>query len=53
VLRTDDGVVVKRLNKGEDGTWRLQSDHPSWSPVPWTESCKTIGEVRWMARNLG
>ena len=53
VLRTDDGVVVKRLDKGEDGTWRLQSDHPSWSTVPWTESCKTIGEVRWMARNLG
>ena len=53
VLRTDDGVVVKRLTKSEDGAWHLQSDHPSWSPVPWTEACETIGEVRWMARNLG
>ena len=53
VLCTDDGVVVKRLDKGEDGKWRLQSDHPSWSPVPWTNSCETIGEVRWMARELG
>lgn len=53
VLRTDDGVVVKRLNKGEDGAWRLESDHPSWSPAPWTEACEIIGEVRWMASNLG
>ena len=53
VMRTDDGVVVKRLHQGEDGAWHLQSDHPSWSPVPWTEACETIGEVRWMARNLG
>ncbi len=53
VLRTDDGVVVKRLTKDEDGAWHLQSDHPSWSPEPWTEACETIGEVRWMARNLG
>lgn len=53
VLRTDDGVVVKRLNKDEDGTWRLHSDHPSWTPEPWTEACETIGEVCWMARSLG
>ena len=45
VLRTDDGVVVKRLGKDNDGKWCLESDHPAWSPVPWTDACEVIGEV--------
>ena len=53
LLRTDDGIVVKRLDRGEDGKWRLQSDHPSWPSALWSDTCEIIGEVRWMARELG
>ena len=30
VLRTTDGLVVKRAGKGTDGGWQLVSDHPRW-----------------------
>ena len=47
VLRTDDGLVVKRVGKDEDGRWEIQSDHPGWETVPWTGGTEIIGEVRW------
>ena len=28
VVRTEDGLIVKRLGKSTAGTWRLISDHP-------------------------
>ena len=51
VVRTDEGVVVKRLRR--DGRrWALTSDHPRWSPRPWPADADIIGEVRWMARTF-
>lgn len=52
VVRTADGVVVKRLGKDDAGGWQLLSDHPAWDPVPWPQDAKVIGEVKWMARTL-
>ena len=43
VLRTDDGIVVKRLARGKDG-WLLISDHPAWSPRPWDRDTVPLGE---------
>ena len=52
VLRTGEGLVVKRASKGKDGGWQLISDHPRWPDVPWPDDAAIIGEVRWMAREL-
>ena len=51
VVRTEDGLVVKRADKDEDG-WRLVSDHTAWAPVPWPQTAEVVGEVKWMAREL-
>ncbi len=52
VLRTGEGLVVKRAGKGTDGGWQLVSDHPRWPDAPWPGDAVIIGEVRWMAREL-
>lgn len=49
VLRTNDGLVVKRLDKNNKGRWRLISDNPTWSPVLWDQETQVIGEVMWVA----
>ncbi len=51
VLRTADGVVVKRLER-ESGDWLLISEHPAWAPIPWPDETEMIGMVRWVARTL-
>ena len=52
VLRTEDGLVVKRTMR--DGDERLlASDNPASVPVPCCPSqVEVIGEVRWMSRTL-
>ncbi len=52
VVRTADGVVVKRAGKDQAGAWQFLSDHPAWNPVPWPRDAEVIGEVKWMARTL-
>ena len=52
VMRTQDGLVVKRAGKGEGGGWQLVSDHPRWPEVPWPGDATIIGEVKWVAREL-
>ena len=52
VVRTGDGVVVKRAGKDQAGAWQFLSDHPAWNPVPWPRDAEVIGEVKWMARTL-
>ena len=52
VARTDEGLIAKRAGKDDDGNWLLESDHPSWPPVPWPKDAPVIGEVRWKARTL-
>ena len=52
VLRTEDGLVVKRVGRDEEGNWQIESEHPAWPPVPWTDTTEIIGEVRWAARTF-
>ena len=51
VVRTEEGLVVKRAGKGTGG-WQLVSDHPRWTDAPWPSDAAIIGEVKWMAREL-
>ena len=50
VLRTEDGLVVKRAGKDAEGNWQIESDNEDWEPVPWSRDAEIIGEVRWAAR---
>ena len=52
VMRTEDGLVVKRVGRDEEGNWRIESDNEDWEPVPWANDTEIIGEVRWAARTL-
>ena len=49
VLRTEDGLVVKRLGLDEKGRWLVVSDNPEWGTVPLIYGADIIGEVRWSA----
>ena len=52
VMRTEDGLVVKRLGKDDRGRWEVRSDNPDWKPVPLTYGSDIVGEVRWTARTF-
>jgi len=52
VLRTQDGLVVKRVGKDGAGGWLLASDHPAWDDVPLPDDAEIIGRVVWTARTL-
>ena len=52
VMRTIDGLVVKRVGEDEDGRWQMLSDNPAWSPIPFVEETEIIGEVRWLGRTF-
>jgi len=54
VIRTGDGVMVKRLARDGDGGWRLVSDNdsPDWPDVPWPDEAEVIGQVKWMAQTF-
>ena len=52
VMRTEDGLVVKRVGRDEEGNWLIESEHPAWPPVPWSDTTEIVGEVRWLARVL-
>ena len=52
VVRTGDGLVVKRAGRGRDGGWQLCSDNPDWTPVPWSDDADIVGQVMWTARTL-
>ena len=49
VMRTEDGLVVKRVGRDAEGDWQIESEHSAWPPVPWTDTTEIIGEVRWSA----
>ena len=51
VIRTEEGLVVKRARRNPQGWW-LMSDNPQWPPMALTQETDIIGEVRWMARTL-
>ena len=52
VVRTHDGLLVKRVERDSGGEWRLMSDNPDWDPVPWPGGAKVYGEVKWVAKPL-
>ena len=51
VMRTEEGLVVKRAKQNAQGWW-LMSDNPEWPPFFLTEETDIIGEVRWAARTF-
>ena len=50
VMRTEEGLVVKRLGLDEEDRWELRSDNPDWRATPMSPEAEVVGEVRWMAR---
>ena len=54
VIRTDDGVIVKRLSKA-GRNWRLVSDNAdkaAWPNITLPAQAEIIGQVVWTARTL-
>ena len=48
VIRTEDGLIVKRLGKDNEGNWLLVSDNPERDDTPLPDSdAKIVGEVKW------
>ena len=52
VMRTEEGLVVKRLGLDEEGRWEIRSDSPDWRVTPMSPGTEIIGEVRWAARTF-
>ena len=55
VVRTDDGLIVKRAGKSRAGNWQLVSDNPDkqeWPTLRWPDHADIIGEVKWAARTF-
>ncbi len=55
VVRTEDGLIVKRAGKDRTGNWQLVSDNPdqqTWPPRPWPPDAPMIGEVKWTGRTF-
>ena len=52
VMRTEEGLVVKRLGLDEEDRWELRSDNPDWQTTLMSHGTDIIGEVRWTARTF-
>ena len=55
VVRTADGLVVKRAGRDIAGAWQLVSDNPNkhvWPTRPWPPDAEIVGEVKWTARTF-
>ena len=55
VVRTDDGLIVKRAGKDRAGNWQLVSDNSDkqkWPTLRWPADADVIGEVKWAARTF-
>ena len=46
VIHTDDGLVVKRVRKTDDG-WQMTSDNPKYKSRPMEEWDRNVGRVAW------
>ena len=49
VLRVEDDLVVKRVERVERGWW-VVSDNPAWERFRLGAEVEVVGEVRWTAR---
>ena len=55
VVRTDDGLIVKRAGRDDSGAWQLVSDNSDkhvWPNRPWPADAGIVGEVKWAARTF-
>ena len=52
VMRTEEGLVVKRLGLDEEDRWELRSDSPDWQTTLMSHGTEIIGEVRWYGVTL-
>ena len=55
VIRTGDGLIVKRTGRDPAGAWLLVSDNPDkrlWPTRPWPPDAVVVGEVKWAARTF-
>ena len=56
VVRTDDGLIVKRAGKDAAGVWQLVSDNPDKHVLAfhgsWPWDAAIIGEVKWTGRTF-
>ena len=55
VVRTADGLVVKRVGRDASGVWQLVSDNANkqiWPTRPFPADAVVIGEVKWAARTF-
>ncbi len=52
VLRTAEGMVVRRTVRGDDGGWLLVSEHPAWGAVAFPDDAVILGRVVWTTRAL-
>ena len=52
VMRTEEGLVVKRVGLDEEDRWELRSDNPDWRATPMSPEAEVVGEVRWAARTF-
>ena len=52
VLRTEDGLIVKRAGADEDGSPLLVNEHPSHAPIPLPDDAEIVGRVVWTAKTL-
>ena len=48
LLRTDEGLVVKRAAEGEAGVRIMRSDNPACADAPLPKGAEIIGRVRWV-----
>ena len=52
VLRTSDGLIVKRAGQDDGGGPTLVSEYPAWDPVLLPDDAEIIGRVVWTARTF-
>ena len=52
VMRTEEGLVVKRLGLDDQGRWEIRSDNPDWEPALMLYATEIIGEARWYGVTL-
>ena len=52
IVRTAEGLLIKRAARAEDGAAIMRNDHPDWPDEPLPEAAEIMGRVRWMAHGV-
>lgn len=51
-VRTDEELMIRRLQEDARGERWLISDNPAWKPAPWPDRAEVFGEVKWAGKLL-